>query len=145
MNNPPLTFVINLMNITMMIAGKSAEMMVPMNLGALFTGSTITHLFPNKMAEKYTDGNEALLKVCDIIVHWVPSVVLLNMYGRKVENRHVHASLILPLLYFSFKQTKNTFEVTNPIEHTKKAYPGVPLWVFAMYAVGALSMYKKKC
>ena len=31
MNNPPLTFVINLMNITMMIAGKSAEMMVPVN------------------------------------------------------------------------------------------------------------------
>ena len=38
MNNPPLTFVINVMNITMLIAGKSAEMMVPMNLGGIIHG-----------------------------------------------------------------------------------------------------------
>ena len=142
MNNPPLTFIINVMNITTAVAGGSLKMMLPANMGALLTGSVIAYIYPNKIAEKYTRGDEKTLQRADILVHWLPTMLLTFMYRRKVRNRHVLMGLLLPPIYFSLKQNNDRIYFTNPIKHLQETYPGVPLWVFSLYAAGALSLGK---
>ena len=95
-----------------------------------------------KIAEKYTGGNETILRIGDVLVHWLPAAILFNGYKRKIKNRHVLMTMLLPGLYFSLKQTKKGFNITDPIKHLKETYPGVPLWVFSIYAASALSMVR---
>ena len=142
MTNPPLTFIINVMNIMSLITD-TPEMMIPANLGALATGTTIAQLFPSKVADKYTDGDETLVFSADILFHWVPTVALMSLYRKRVNNRHVAMALALPVLYFAVKQSKNTIKPTDPIKHLQETYPGVPIWVFALYGAGALSLLKE--
>ena len=142
MNNPPLTFIINLMTCATFIAGGSLEMMTPVNVAAVIPGTLIAHMYPKKIAEKYTGGNETILRIGDVLVHWLPAAILFNGYKRKIKNRHVLMTMLLPGLYFSLKQTKEGFNITDPIKHLKETYPGVPLWVFSIYAASALSMVR---
>ena len=142
MNNPPLTFIINLMNCAAFIGGGSLEMMTPINVAAAIPGTLISQLYPKKLSEKYTNGNETVLRIGDVFIHWLPATILFNRYKHKVKNRHVLMAMILPGLYFSFKQKKGEFGITDPIKHLKETYPGVPLWVFSIYAASALSMVR---
>ena len=141
MTNPPLTFIINVMNIMSLITD-TPEMMIPANLGALATGTTIAQLFPSKLADKYTNGDESLVQTADILFHWIPTISLMTMYRKKVNNRHVAMALALPILYFAVKHSKTEIKPVDPIKHLKETYPGVPIWVFALYGAGALSLLK---
>lgn len=143
MTNPPLTFVINIMSITSIIAGHP-EMMFPTIIGTLATGSVISHLFPKGIADKYTRGDVSQVKMADIGFHWFPAITLYLLYrSKKLNNRHVVMALALPLLYFSVQHTKNDIRLANPLKHLQETYPGVPLWVFSLYGAGALSFYKR--
>ena len=141
MTNPPLTFIINVMTLMSMIVN-TPEIMIPANIGALATGSTVAHMFPNKVADKYTKGNTNLVKIADVAFHWLPTVSLLYWYRERVNKSHVAMALALPLVYFSVKHTENSIKPVEPIQHIKDTYPGVPLWVFSLYVAGALSTIK---
>ena len=67
MNNPPLTFIINLMNCATFISGGSLEMMTPINVAAAIPGTLISQLYPKKLSEKYTNGNETMLRIGEFL------------------------------------------------------------------------------
>lgn len=140
MPNPPLTFVINVMNIASMITG-TLETMIPANFGAVATGSIIAQFYTKEMAQKYTNGNETKVRLADLFFHWVPALTLYSFYGHKLKNTHITMALVLPLLYFSVKHDNN-IRFANPVEHIQDTYPGVPLWVFSLYVAGAFSLRK---
>lgn len=141
MTNPPLTFVINIMNVLALI-NKTPEMMVPTVIGTLATGGTISAFYPHGVAKKYAKGDVSQVKLSDIVFHWLPAVTFYTMYGHKIKNRHVAISLILPLIYFSVKHSTNSVKLMNPIEHAHQIYPEVPTWVFSLYVISALSFLK---
>lgn len=142
MTNPPLTFVINVMNIATMITG-TPETMIPVNVGAVASGSIITQFYTKEMAKKYTNSNETKVRLGDIIFHWFPALTLYSLYHKRIKVKHATMAMVLPLVYFSVKHDKNNVRLVNPIRHLQETYPGVPLWVFSLYAVGAMASTRK--
>lgn len=142
MTNPPLTFVINVMNIAAMITG-TPETMIPANVGAVAAGSIITQFYTKEMAKKYTNGNEAKVRLTDLAFHWFPAFVLYSLYRKRIKGKHATMAIALPLVYFAVKHDKNNVRLVNPIRHLQETYPGVPLWVFSLYAVGAMASTRK--
>lgn len=141
MTNPPLTFLINVMNIAAMITGTS-ETMIPANLGAVAAGSIITQCFTKEIAKKYTNGNETKVRLSDIVFHLFPAIVLYSLYRHKVKSKHAVMAIVLPFIYFLVKHDNNNVGLVNPIKHIQDTYPGVPIWVFFMYAVGVVLSIK---
>lgn len=137
MTNPPLTFVINVMNISAMITG-TLETMIPANVGAVAAGSFITQFYTKEIAKKYTNGDETKVRLTDLVFHWFPALALYSLYRKKIKVKHATMAMTLPLVYFSVKHDKNNVRLVNPVIHLQETYPGVPLWVFSMYAAGAL-------
>lgn len=120
-----------------MITG-TPETMVPANFGAVTAGSIMSQFYTKEMAEKYSNGNETKVRLNDFASHWFPALVLYSLYHKKVNNRHLVMALSLPLMYFSVKHDKNNVRLVNPVKHLQETYPGVPIWVFSMYAIGAV-------
>lgn len=142
MTNPPLTFVINVMNIAAMITG-TPETMIPANFGAVAAGSIITQFYTKEMAKKYTNGDETKVKLTDLAFHWIPAITLYSLYRKRIRGKHAVMAIVLPLIYFAVKHDKNNVRIVNPVRHLQETYPGVPLWVFSMYAAGAVMSASK--
>lgn len=142
MTNPPLTFVINVMNIAAMITG-TPETMIPANVGAVAAGCIITQFYTKEMAKKYTNGNETKMRLTDIAFHWFPALALYSLYRKRIKGKHATMAIALPLVYFAVKHDKNNVRLVNPVRHLQETYPGVPLWVFSLYAAGAMASTKK--
>ena len=134
MKNPPLTFIVNIMNISTMLCNCS-RIMVPVNLAILCPASILSRAYKQDVSDKYLDGNSSWLSTIDIVTHWIPTAVL-TIYNRKrrLRKRDIRFAAILPWLYFSMGQKrKNSFFFVNPVHHLQHVYPGVPLRVFGVY------------
>ncbi len=136
--NLPFTHVINMLAFASYLSGKHKEYILPMSLGALFTGSISAQIYPDGMSKKYGLSTH-VLKVGDILTHWLPAYILFKSTKNKVNSHHMITAVVLPLLYFSYQY--KTRQVVNPIKHLLETYPGVPLWVFALY-LGGVSLTK---
>ena len=142
MTNPPLTFIINVMNITALITGTS-ETMIPANFGAVASGGIIAHFYTKETAKKYTNGNQTKVRLADLAFHWFPAIALYSLNRKRIKRKHATMAMVLPLVYFSVKHDNNNVRLVNPIKHLQETYPGVPLWVFSLYAVGAMASTRK--
>ena len=141
--NPPLTFIINVMNV-LGIMNNTTNTMIPINIGVVLSGSIMSQFYTKSIANKYTNGNEKYVKLGDILFHWLPMITLICVNKKKVNNKNIIASFLLPILYFSFKFEKKTMLLTNPIKHMQSIYPDIPLWVFMLYLTNPYALKLKK-
>ena len=130
--NPPLTFIINVMNL-MSIVNNTSNSMIPINIGAVISGSIMSQFYTKCIANKYTNGNEKHVKLGDIFFHWLPLITLICVNKKKISSKNIIASYLLPILYFSFKFSDKKVVLTNPVTHMQSIYPEIPLWVFMLY------------
>lgn len=149
MTNPPLTYIINIINICSYISGNT-RMTIPMNFGTILPGFIMANVFPIMMSKKYLHGDITKLKILDFLTHWLPAIISIKLNSnRKINFNHILSVYILPWMYFSMRFKKNgTFWFTNPIKHVQKTYPGVPMWVFTTWYIGSTLPYffdKKYC
>lgn len=134
MKNPPVTYVVNLMNFCTLISGYS-RMMVPTNLAILIPASIMSHFKQGFLAKRYLEGRSELMPWVDFCTHWLPTAFIITHNRRKrIRRRDVMVAALLPWLYFSMGQkSKNKFFFVNPISHLMNVYPGVPLSIFFCY------------
>lgn len=143
MKNPPLTFVVNIMNLSTFLCNCS-RIMVPVNLALLLPATIMSHTHKRILSEKYLEGNSKWLPSIDIAVHWIPSLVL-TLYNRnkRLRKRDISFAATLPWLYFCMGQKKkNKYFFVNPITHLQHVYPGVPLRIFWIYYLSLGCMWK---
>ena len=134
MKNPPLTFVVNIMNFSTALCNCS-RIMVPVNLALLLPATIMSHSHKQLLSEKYLQGDSSWLPTIDIATHWIPTVML-TIFNRRhrIRKRDISFAAILPWIYFSMGQKrKNQYFFVHPIEHLRHVYPGVPLKIFSIY------------
>lgn len=131
--NIPFTHVINALAVASLATNRHQEYILPMSLGALFTGSVSAQVFPEGIAKKYGLSVSAV-KMADVFAHWLPAYLLFRSTKNKVHSHHMLTATLAPLLYFSFKY--KALEPTHPVKHIMATYPGVPFWVFTLYLGG---------
>ena len=124
MKNPPLTFVVNIMNFGTMLCNCS-RIMVPVNLALLLPATIMSNNHKRLLSEKYLEGNSKWLPSIDIAVHWIPSLILtLHNRNKRLRKRDISFAAVLPWIYFSMGQKKkNSYFFVNPIEHLQNVYP----------------------
>lgn len=141
--NPPLTFIINVMNVLSLI-NNTTNAMIPINIGAVLTGSIMCQFFSKNIAKKYTNGNEKYVKLGDILFHWLPLITIICVNKKKINDKNIISSYVLPLFYFSMKFDSNKLSFINPIKHMQSIYPDIPLWVFMLYLTNPCVLKMKK-
>lgn len=143
MKNPPLTFVVNIMNFGTMLCNCS-RIMVPVNLALLLPATIMSNNHKRLLSEKYLEGNSKWLPSIDIAVHWIPSLILtIHNRNKRLRKRDISFAAVLPWIYFSMGQKKkNSYFFVNPINHLQKVYPGVPLTIFSIYYLSLGCMWK---
>lgn len=139
--NIPFTHVINALAIASLASKQHQEYILPMSLGALFTGSVSAQVFPDGIAKKYGLSVPAV-KMADVFAHWLPAYLLIRSTKKKVRSHHMLVATLAPLVYFSFKY--KTLETAHPVKHIMATYPGVPFWVFTLYLGGVISTQNKR-
>lgn len=131
--NLPFTYIINAIGFANLITNRNNEYILPMSLGALFTGSMVAHKYPEGVSKKY-NFSLSTVKLGDVFAHWLPAYIFHRTTKNKVRSHHMLIAVLSPLLYFSYKY--KTQQVVDPIKHLMATYPGVPFWVFTLYLGG---------
>lgn len=130
----PFTHIINAVVAASLITGRYKEYTFPMSLGALFTGSMISQMYPNGLSSKY-GLSVSTIQIADVFTHWLPAY-LIYKNTNKVRFHHMVFGMVVPLLYFSYKYKSH--KMVHPLKHLMETYPGVPFWVFTLYIGGVL-------
>lgn len=135
--NVPFTNVLNGI-IVLSALRKKQNMFLPMSIGVLCAGTTMAHLYPGGISKKYKKS-VPLLRVADIVVHWLPAMYLLHTTKIRAKPSHVALAMFFPLLYFTLGFRRDgPPKLREPFENMLSTYPDVPTWVFALYVAGAL-------
>lgn len=134
-SNPPITFVSLLFTIINVLF-KNGAFMIPMSVGTLISGTIMSEIYPDGLAKKY-EKSVNFVRTFDILAHWLPTLLLLYVYrDSKFSVNATLFAIIFPVFYFSFNIPE--VKAINPFIHVENIYPGVPLYIFLFYILGAI-------
>lgn len=107
-----------------------ARALAPQAAGVMAAGLLMSNLYPKGLMAKYGMTRSQLV-VSDILLHIMPFVIV-SLYPPPQEDLKI-LSLLLPIVLGAVSVG------TDP----RHAYPGVPLWVYAVYVMVVLYMLSR--
>jgi hypothetical protein len=107
-----------------------ARALAPQAAGVMVAGLLMSNLYPGGLMAKYGMTRSQLV-VSDILLHIMPFVIV-SLYPPPQEDLKI-LSLLLPIVLGAVSVG------TDP----RHAYPGVPMWVYAVYVMMVLYMFSQ--
>lgn len=136
----PYTHISNMLISLFFALGLPVIVLKPMAYGVLFAGTVVAQFYPKGMSEKYGHSIN-FIKFSDIIIHWLPVILLhIATKNKKINGAHMLIAVLVPFVYMMYDFSK--LKVLNIFTSIKDVYPKVPLKILiGLYIFGIVMPY----